>query len=521
MSYFSYDSFLQFIPGILLLLMLSCRSSPPPDITGESFMRPPLAEEFQSSAYPAPDWLRHAVIAEIPIRAFNHPTAQSPESWANRFGDASYLSIVERLPFLKEMGVNVLCLYSIYDHTPGTNLYAIRHHEPAHELGSLEDVKQLIELAHETGFKVISNTNHYACDQTSPMIQEHPDWFISEDYNLYGQRVFDLSHPEVVDYIIDTHSWWCTEVGLDGWRIDVAHQTYRSYIWDSVLTKCANQGKAILLATEGAHLDRHIRGAGWGSYPPFLDMKHPGTSWDSLKAPYGSMKGFDNVSERDPYRLKDISSHNSTVPCPHNYDPEDCPREGAYQIKGSQFLFGYNLMFAPFVPCMMPGELFNASHYVVPGVMGHRLRGKLLHAYLDWDDTKEQHQVIEDFQKIAKIREAHPDLFHNSLFDSEIVNVLFDSDHPVEAKPYARILSGKKAAIVIGNPHPDKDIRFQLHISLEDLGMGGETEVLVRNSWTGKSQVVPIEKMNQYTLTVPRDKSKSGGVRVLIVEVIR
>lgn len=484
-------------------------------------MPPPATSEFHSPAYPAPDWVKHAVIAEIPIRAFNHPSYATPDNWSKEFGNASYLSILDRLPFLKEMGINVLCLYSIYDHTPGTNLYAIRHHEPAHELGSLQDVRQLVETAHRMGFKLISNTNHYAVDQTSPMIHEHPDWFLPKEFSLYGQRVFDLAHPEVIAYIIDTHSWWCTEIGLDGWRIDVAHQTYRSYIWDSVLTRCANRGKSILLATEGVHLESHIRGAGWGEYPPFLDMKHPGKRWENQEAPYGSMKDFGTATLQDPYRLKDISSHNSTVPCPYNYDRASCPREGAYQIKGSQFLFGYNLLFAPIVPWMMPGELFNASHLVVPGVMKHRLRGKLLHSYLDWGEISEQASVISDFRQIARIRQAHPDLFHNNSFSAEIINIPFDSSHPVEAKPYARILSGKKAAIVIGNPHADRDIRFQLQIPLVELGMGGETEVQVTDCLTGTIRDVHIEKMNQYTLRVARDRSKGGGVRVLIVELIR
>ena len=33
------------------------------------------------------------------------------------------------------------------------------------------------------------------------MIDEHPDWFLAEEFDLFGQRVFDVSNPEVVNYI--------------------------------------------------------------------------------------------------------------------------------------------------------------------------------------------------------------------------------------------------------------------------------------------------------------------------------
>ena len=271
---------------LFLLIFLGYCSQPDKQQITDSFMDYGDPSEFQDPAYPAPDWLRNAVIVEIPIRAFNHPDYNNPQNWENKAGNASYLSVIERLDFLKEMGVNVICLYTIYYHTPGTNLYALRHHESDPTLGTVEDIKTLINIAHEKGFKVISNTNAYGVAWDSPMINEHPDWFLSEEYDLFGQRVFDVNNPEVVDYIIDTHVWWCTEVGLDGWRIDVAGRTYRKYIWDPILKKCASEGKHILLATENCHLDSHIRGAGWRSFQVSPDMEDPKANWEPRETRY-------------------------------------------------------------------------------------------------------------------------------------------------------------------------------------------------------------------------------------------
>jgi len=506
-----------FIVYLLLIYALPAFSQIPGDHQNDSFLKWPDPAEFQNTPYPAPDWLRDAVILEVPIRAFNHPNYDDTTKWVNRFGNASYLSIIEKLEFIKDLGVNVICLYTVYHHTPETNLYAIRHHESNPELGTIDDIKKLIDTAHQMGIRVISNTNHYGVDQTSPMINEHPDWFIPKENHLYGQRVFDINNPEVVKYIIDVHTWWCTDIGLDGWRIDIAHETYRKYIWDPVLKTCNEKGKPILLATEGTHLNRHIRGAGWSYFPPSRDMEDPRFTWQSPHAEYGSLYGFKNTTPEDPYRVKDISSHNSKTPCAHNYDPDKCPREGAYNIKGSRYLFGHNLLFAPFVPWIMSGDLFNATHLVVPGLIHHGINGKLLHSYIDWNDVNEQKDVIDDFIKIVNIRRDHKDIFHNNWYETNLLNVPNTSEPYSNVRPYARFIPGEKAAIVVANNSTKKDVTFKLRIPLDKMGFGGEKEFTVTDLWTGYEKIVGAEQLTGYTVVVPKDKSPGGGVRVILI----
>ncbi len=483
----------------------------------DSFVTPPDPGEFRSPAFSAPDWLRHAVIMELPIRGFNHPAYRRAEDWQAPCGDASYLSIIGRLAFLKDSGINVLCLYSIYHHTRETNLYAIRHHDPHPDLGTLDDVKRLIREAHAAGMHVISNTNHYGVDESSPMLAEHPEWFLGREHILYDQPLFDLNNPEAVQYIIDTHAWWCTEVGLDGWRIDVAGETYRSYIWNAVLETCTAAGKQILLATENAHLEGHIRGAGWETFPTFFDMKDPMPVLADRASATPTLQPYASASAGDPYRVKDISSHNSMVPAPYNAADGDHAREGAYQLQGSRFLFGHNLMFAPFVPWMMHGELFNATHLGVPGVLGCGLQGKLLHCYLDWDDLDEQRDVITDFRKISQVRDDNSDIFHNNLHDSHVVDVPCTADPPSRATPYARFIPGNKAAIVIGNELTDQDVTFTLNMSLDELGLADTPRIQVSDLWTGTTELVDHDRLQRYQVVVPRDKAPRGGVRVLML----
>ncbi len=485
------------------------------DMLKDSFMNLSEPCEFMDPAHPAPEWLRGAIILEVPIRTFNHRHYDNTDLWKNPFGDASYLSIIEKLGFIKKLGINVICLYSVYHHTPETNLYAIYHHKPSPDLGTQEDVKTLIDKAHQMGIYVISNTNHYGVDQTSPMIDEYPDWFLSREENIYGQRVFDINNPEVVKYIIETHAWWCTEIGLDGWRIDVGHKTYRKYIWDAVLEKCFSKNKPILLATEGTQLDTHIRGAGRSIFPPWLDMENAQFAFNSPLIKDGFT--FIETTADNPYLIKDISTHNSRVPYVENYNPETFPREGAYKIKGSRFLFGHNLLFAPIVPWMMVGELFNATHLPVPGIVGNRRQWKLLKSYLNWDNVEKQQDVINDFIRIVNIRKNNSDIFHNNLYETHLINVPFSSEPYSEVKPYVRFLPGKKAIVVIGNNDTEHDVVFNLEVPIEKLGFGNEEKLMVTDLWNDNEGIMSTKELLNYSIVVPKDKSPGGGVRAILV----
>jgi len=222
------------------------------ELWAESFMDKP---DFGPMPYPAPDWMRNAVISEVPTRGFNVSDYKNPKNWKSPYGDTTYKSIAAKLDFLKDMGINVLCLYSVYNCTPTTNLFALRYTEPNPDMGTLADVKELINQAHARGMHVISNTNHYGVARNSPLLAEHPAWFLPASQLKFSQRVFDLNNAEARAYVIDTHVWWCTEVGLDGWRIDCASAfAFKKSVWSEIVTRCANKGKRILLASEGKRL---------------------------------------------------------------------------------------------------------------------------------------------------------------------------------------------------------------------------------------------------------------------------
>lgn len=464
-----------------------------------------------------PSWLRNAVIAEIPIRGF----AMDNYGAISGYGQGTFEGIVEKLDFLKSVGVNVLCLYSVYDCTASTSLYALHFDRTSQECGSIEDVKTLCDEAHKREMYVISNTNYYGVDKTSPVLKEHPDWFLNDE--LFDQPKFDFENSDAFNYVVDSHVMWCVEAGLDGYRIDCGVIYWVQNVFDEIIKKCDAKGKRILIAPEQLHCKGHIQGAGHLRANIIYDMLLPITAGHETICPI-DVSGTDS----DPYRSVDWSSHNTGAEydaqgkyCATNLQQNkgDCGRGGAHEVKGSRFIYGYNMLFGIHTPWFMVGEAFDATHLMVP-YNTNGFWSKFLHSSINWNDTVSQKNVITDFRKIAQIRSENGDIFHNNQAETNIINVPYEAEDHVKAVPYTRYIPGKKAAVVIGNENIENSIEFKLNIPLSEMGLGDHNQFRVVDLWTNEVKELSEETLSNYTVTVPKDKSLGGGVRVIMISPI-
>jgi 1,4-alpha-glucan branching enzyme len=118
--------------------------------------------------------------------------------------------------------------------------YSIRDYTAVNpEFGTLDDVKQLVARAHELGLKVILDwvANHTAFDHA--WITEHPSWYRrnevgdilavkanQDDPNdtEYWEDVAQLDYNahELWVAMLEAMRFWRREVGMDGFRCDVA-----------------------------------------------------------------------------------------------------------------------------------------------------------------------------------------------------------------------------------------------------------------------------------------------------------
>lgn len=114
-------------------------------------------------------WWKNAVGYQIYPRSFK-------DSNGDGIGDLQ--GIIEKLPYLKELGVDFLWLNPIYTSPNVDNGYDIADYQGIQpEFGTMEDFQELLDQAHQLGLKIILDlvVNHTS--------DQHP-WFIEAKKSL-------------------------------------------------------------------------------------------------------------------------------------------------------------------------------------------------------------------------------------------------------------------------------------------------------------------------------------------------
>lgn len=207
-------------------------------------------EQFQ-----VPKWAENAVVYQIFPSRFASSKEQDDSlwykvpmgHWEDLHGDLQ--GIIAHLPHMKELGVDVLYLnpifYSDSSHKYDTIDYKII--DPS--FGTEDDLKQLVEQAHQMGMKVILDGvfNHtspkffaFADIEKNQEKSQYLDWYFIEKFPLFEQQgkkanfktfgyyggmpKLNLRNPKVEEYIFDVAVYWIEKCGIDGWRLDVGDE---------------------------------------------------------------------------------------------------------------------------------------------------------------------------------------------------------------------------------------------------------------------------------------------------------
>jgi len=172
----------------------------------------------------APAWVDSAVVYGVVVR---------------KFGDPGFPGIVQRLDYLRELGVDALWLSPINVSPGGDYGYAVVDYFKLNpDFGSEDDFRSLIGEAHARGIRVLMDfvPNHSSA--------EHPYYIdavengeASPYYSFYDRdetgavtHYFDWEHlpnlnynnPEVERWMLEAFSYWVREFDVDGFRVDVA-----------------------------------------------------------------------------------------------------------------------------------------------------------------------------------------------------------------------------------------------------------------------------------------------------------
>ena len=161
-------------------LMVACRPKPAAVIE-------PLKTTVQHA-----EWTRNMVLYEINTRQFSE--------------EGTFAGVQERLPQLKELGVNVLWFMPIYPigelNRKGElgSYYSISDYKGINpEFGTIEVFTALVDTAHAMGFHVILDWggNHAAWD--NPLATEFPEWYEKDSLGNFVST-FDWTDVIQLDY---------------------------------------------------------------------------------------------------------------------------------------------------------------------------------------------------------------------------------------------------------------------------------------------------------------------------------
>lgn len=191
------------------------------------------------------------IIYEMHVRGFTrHPSSgiQHPNT---------YLGITEKIPYLKELGVNCIELMPIFEfdefensrtcESTGEQLLNYWGYSPVsffapkagYAVGEgagseVNELKTLVKALHENGIEIILDVvfNHTAeGNEKGPTISfkgiDNDVYYILTPegyyYNFSGTgNTFNCNHPRVRSLIIDCLRYWVTEYHIDGFRFDLA-----------------------------------------------------------------------------------------------------------------------------------------------------------------------------------------------------------------------------------------------------------------------------------------------------------
>lgn len=217
--------------------------------------------EIQSIAPITNQDIAQGVLYEVNIRQFTN------EGTFNAFSN--------ELPKVKALGVNILWFMPTFPISttkskgPLGSYYAVSDYKGVNpEYGSLEDLKSLVNKAHEMGMYVIFDwvPGHTGWDHV--WIKEHPEFYLKneageiidpidprtgESFGWTDVADLDYDNPAMREAMKEAMLYWIKEVDIDGYRVDQAYAVPMDFYEDTFAAMRALKPVFLLGETDANH----------------------------------------------------------------------------------------------------------------------------------------------------------------------------------------------------------------------------------------------------------------------------
>lgn len=211
----------------------------------------------QIDIFQPPDWVKDAVFYQIfPERFAKGDPTIDPENvlpWGGKpephnFFGGDLQGVIDHLDHLQQLGINALYFTPIFEATTNHKYDTRDYMKVDPHFGTNETLKLLVKACHERGIRVMLDAVFNHCGGTFPQFLDvvekgaaspYADWFHVKEYPLqvkdgiptYHAFAFEphmpklnTEHPEVQEYLLNVARYWIEEIGIDGWRLDVANE---------------------------------------------------------------------------------------------------------------------------------------------------------------------------------------------------------------------------------------------------------------------------------------------------------
>jgi alpha-amylase len=208
----------------------------------------------------APAWADNANIYEVNVRQY------TPEG--------TFTAFAAHLPRLKAMGVDILWFMPIFpvsvERRKGTlgSYYAVSDFTAVNpEFGTMEDFRAVVATAKQLGMRIILDwvPNHTGWDHR--WITEHPDFYTrdkdgqiidpidpktGESWGWTDVADLNYDNPDLRKAMTEDLLFWLREVGVDGFRCDVASEVPDDY-WSEAIPQLRRANPDIFMLAEAEH----------------------------------------------------------------------------------------------------------------------------------------------------------------------------------------------------------------------------------------------------------------------------
>ena len=426
----------------------------------------------EEEMFEVPEWAANKVVYQIFPSRFAASQPVDKKLWYKApitpmddlHGD--FRGIIDHLDHIQDLGIDVIYMTPSFKSNSCHKYDTIDYYEIDPSFGTKEELKELVQKAHDRGMKVVMDAvfNHTGKEffAFKDILEKgekskYLDWYYIDELPLKGKwgeipnflcfgyyggmPKLNLKNPEVEKYITDVACYWIRECDIDGWRLDVGDEISH-FFW-----------KRFRRAIKAVKKDMLIIGEIWHYAGDFLE----GDEWDTVMNYPFYLNLIDLLADEKISVSQFVQNlgylkgrlHKKCYPLMWNLiDSHDTARflHLCKDNKKKQHLAAAFQLLLPGMPMIYYGD-----EYGMPGANDPDCRRGMY-----WDEEYQDKEMFEWYKRLLQVRKAHTCIVEGELAEAitrdedetivlirkngeETIALIFNcSNHTKEFKEYAQ-----------------------------------------------------------------------------------